>query len=398
MQIPSFSKSEHQWRLVRTITLAVATTLLFTTVGCDSGGSETFTASGVVVNSTDRGVDNAEISFSQDGSSVQTTTANDTGRYEIQGLNGGDYEVNINAPGYNETTFTASVNSNTTLPEQELLGPADVSGSVASATTGEALSQAEVAFTFGQDPDTSRSEADLITTTNSAGEYDIQSAPTGGYVCVIRAPGFLPAIVPDIEFEPGENDLGQTSTSESLEEGQVRIVLEWGENPSDLDSHLTGPAADGDRFHVYFANQEPADAGANLDVDDVTSFGPETITITNSRSGTYRYSVYNYSDQSDDGAVGIEESPASVKVFDSDGQQASYSPPPASPGDGNTWRVLEIDGGSLTLDDNSGDTFGYFSAESSSDVTIFSRPKNSKHTRSQESTLRRIFDRPLDSF
>lgn len=60
--------------------------------------------------------------------------------------------------------------------------------------------------------------------------------------------------------------------------------------------------------------------------------------------------------------------------------------------------MLEIDGGSLTLDDNSGDTFGYFSAESSGDVTIFSRSKNSKHTRRQENTLRQIFDRPLDSF
>ena len=377
--------------------LAMTGALLVTTPGCDLSSSDTYTVSGTIVNSTERGVDNAELTFSQGGSAAQTTTTNDSGYYEVSGLDEGEYDVSVSAGGYDATSFTVSVASNTTIPNQTLLGSANVSGTVANATNGEGLANAEVAFTFGgEDADTSRSAADLITTTDSDGNYSINNAPTGNFVCVIRAPGYIPAIVPDVSFEEGENDLGQASSSETLEDGEVRIVLEWGENPSDLDSHLTGPDGSGGRFHVYYSNQEPAGAGANLDVDDVTSYGPETITITDFRSGTYRYSVFNFSNQSDDGAVGIDESPARVTVYDSHGQRASYSPPTAETGDGNTWRVLEIDGGSVTFNDNGGDTFGYYNASGSGDMDTFNKGMNMGPRLKQD--RKELFDRPVSPF
>lgn len=381
------------------LALAMTGALLFTLSGCDLSSSDTYTVSGTIVNSTERGVDNAELTFSQGGSAAQTTTTNDSGYYEVSGLDEGDYDVSVSAGGYDETTFTVSVTSNTTIPNQALLGSANVSGTVANASNGQALANAEVAFTFGgQDADTSRTAADLITTTNSDGSYSISNAPTGNFVCVIRAPGYIPAVIPDIDFEEGSNDLGQTSSSETLSEGQVRIVLEWGETPSDLDSHLTGPDGSGGRFHVFYRDEEyPADSStAFLDVDDTSSFGPETITINQFRDGTYRYSVFNYSDQSDDGAVEIDESPARVTVYDSHGQRASYSAPAAEMGDGNTWRVLEIDGGSVTFDDNGGDTFGYYNASGSGDMDTFN--KGMKMGPRLKQDRKELFDRPVSPF
>jgi hypothetical protein len=96
----------------------------------------------------------------------------------------------------------------------------------------------------------------------------------------------------------GQANGGQNFSIAPVGSGDLtRIVLTWGLNPSDLDSHLTGPAIGGDRFHVYFVNRTYSEGGvtyAELDVDDVSSFGPETISIYEQIAGTYRYSVHDY--------------------------------------------------------------------------------------------------------
>jgi uncharacterized protein YfaP (DUF2135 family) len=40
----------------------------------------------------------------------------------------------------------------------------------------------------------------------------------------------------------------------------VRIVLDWKANPSDLDSHLTGPVSSGNgKFHIYYYQKNVPD-------------------------------------------------------------------------------------------------------------------------------------------
>ncbi|TPW17201.1 MAG: hypothetical protein FD130_750 [Halothiobacillaceae bacterium] len=83
--------------------------------------------------------------------------------------------------------------------------------------------------------------------------------------------------------------------------GSAKIKLTWGENPDDLDSHLTGPVeGSATRFHVYFGSKgsQAAAPYAELDVDDTSSFGPEIITINRFTPGLYRYSVHHYSGSS----------------------------------------------------------------------------------------------------
>lgn len=55
----------------------------------------------------------------------------------------------------------------------------------------------------------------------------------------------------------------------------------------DLDSHLIGPTPAGGEFHVFYSHKIENEA-AELDVDDTSSYGLETITIYQLIPATYR--------------------------------------------------------------------------------------------------------------
>jgi hypothetical protein len=128
--------------------------------------------------------------------------------------------------------------------------------------------------------------------------------------------------------------------------GQFRLVLSWGALPTDLDSHLWTPDIEGTVHHIYFSNKMSAYSlpFAGLDVDDVTSYGPETTTINTFYPGTYYYSIYNYS-----GSPDIITSDAFVMAFDQFGPIASISVPIT--GTGLWWHVYEIDDSMITVVD-----------------------------------------------
>ncbi|WP_420178045.1 invasin domain 3-containing protein [Morganella morganii] len=75
-----------------------------------------------------------------------------------------------------------------------------------------------------------------------------------------------------------------------------RIILQWSENPRDLDSYLLVPPASGSgsRIKVNYQNKTPSGADASLDKDQTTAPGIETITMTKSHKGTYTYYVQNF--------------------------------------------------------------------------------------------------------
>jgi len=123
----------------------------------------------------------------------------------------------------------------------------------------------------------------------------------------------------------------------------IQLKLTWGQNPSDLDSHLTGPDAAAGRFHVYYRQKNyplgalPASAEVNLDVDDVTSFGPEFITVRTLRPGTYKYSVHHFA-----GAGNTRTSPTRVELL-INGNLTIYTPPATGwAGVGDVWQVLTL--------------------------------------------------------
>lgn len=92
--------------------------------------------------------------------------------------------------------------------------------------------------------------------------------------------------------------------SPSLAGNSMRFILQWTDEPKDLDLHLQG-----DGFHVSYRNMR-AGGQATLDQDEQEGFGPETITLKSvSRDQRYHVSVVNYS-----GDASINES-AKVLVY-----------------------------------------------------------------------------------
>ncbi len=121
----------------------------------------------------------------------------------------------------------------------------------------------------------------------------------------------------------------------------MQFTLTWGENPGDLDSHLWTPTMDGSSYHIYYASRGDSSAApyVDLDVDDVTSYGPEHITIYDEFPGTYMYAIYHFSGSGD-----ISTSDAEVGILESDGTVQNFSVPGAAASANWWWHVCNIDG------------------------------------------------------
>ncbi|MEI6048286.1 MAG: hypothetical protein WCS03_05265 [Bacteroidota bacterium] len=234
--------------------------------------------------------------------------------------------------------------------KETLVEKTTISGIIVNSQNGLGLTNATISFCKPFDHGlTATPEVVFVVTTNSTGQYTTDQAIVGTYTIMIQAVNFFTLYIDNFVVATG---LGSTfdpiTLVQTLSGAVLRIVLTWGETPSDLDSHLTGPTADPlTRFHVYFSvdSYNPANATTpivNLDVDNTTNFGPETTTINIWQVGTYRYSIFNYSDQSSSGGAGIKSSPAAVKVYGTTGLLKSYSPPTFPASGGNTWVVFEI--------------------------------------------------------
>ncbi|GIU50420.1 YfaP family protein [Shewanella sp. KT0246] len=128
------------------------------------------------------------------------------------------------------------------------------------------------------------------------------------------------------------------STCLVLSEALTKVTLNWGETPSDLDSHLYITDVNGDQEHVYFADPSVTigETVIYLDVDDTSSFGPEVISIPDFPiEGRYDYYVHNYS-----GAPDIN--PVMTRVeFIFDNQQHLFTPP--TDGISEWWHVAKVE-------------------------------------------------------
>jgi hypothetical protein len=216
-----------------------------------------------------------------------------------------------------------------------------ISGTIINSQTGDGLANVTISLTQDESA-TSGVNASIKETTDASGYFNIENVPVGTYFCIIEADDYITRIVDNVEIIEGVNELYTQTIVATPEIGSLRIILNWGENPFDLDSHLTGPASDNvSRFHMYFSYKTP-DINVDLDVDDTYSYGPETTTIHAFMNGTYRFSVHNYSDQSETGGAGIASSPARVEIYTDAGLVGTYNAPIFT-GSGNTWRVFEIE-------------------------------------------------------
>jgi hypothetical protein len=180
------------------------------------------------------------------------------------------------------------------------------------------------------------------------GSYSFNGIPAGTYTVFIDGgQGWLDAYFSVVCVGGADSPKQQGATSEELGANEFRVVLSWGLLPEDLDAHLSGPASPGesdtgavDTFHVYYA--APSSTSSFLDVDDVTSEGPETVTVSRMEPGLYRYSLHDYTNREASFSDAMSASGARVQLFVGNGRFESFDIPLGQPG--TVWTVFELDG------------------------------------------------------
>ncbi|ALS25414.1 SLH domain-containing protein [Paenibacillus naphthalenovorans] len=148
--------------------------------------------------------------------------------------------------------------------------------------------------------------------TDSNGRYSVD-LPPGIYTGELSKPGFITTYLVGVSASNVRNTNENATAIRVAAAHEIRIVLTWGERPRDLDSHLVGPIPNGGVFHTWYADRIHSVSGAvyaDLDHDDVTSYGPETTTIRQLVDGTYRFYVHNFS-----GETNMRESGAHIEVY-----------------------------------------------------------------------------------
>jgi hypothetical protein len=327
---------------------------------------------GKLLNSTGRPVQNAVVKLLAGNTTKYQVNSNQSGEFNFSNVAEGNYAISISADRYVQYSDQIQLNSDNNIV-CNILGSANIQGTIIDSQTGRGLSGATVSFLADQNA-TSSQNPDLIATTNSSGVFSILNGPTGSYAGFFEASGFFLRKVQTVTFNSGTNTFTPITLVDKPDAGQWRIILNWGASPADLDAHLTGPASSTTRFHIYFSSK--VSTYADLDVDDVSSYGPETTTIRSFLSGTYRYSVHNYTNRySTTGGSGIASSPAVVEIYDSNGLIRSFTAPTFS-GSGDTWRVFEIVVSGTTATVNTKNV--YVLATSTTDTNIFKKGEENK--------------------
>jgi len=128
-----------------------------------------------------------------------------------------------------------------------------------------------------------------------------------------------------------------------LAANELRVVLTWGAQPPDLDSHLYGPPSAND-FHVYYFAPSALPYAA-LDRDDTDGRGPETVTLRVQSAGTHVYAVHDFTNQLSTTSSVLGASGARVQVYRSSGLAADFTVPNLP---GTLWTVFTLDGGTIT--------------------------------------------------
>jgi len=154
-------------------------------------------------------------------------------------------------------------------------------------------------------------------------------------------------IITDIKTEilAGTIFYNRISISPEMALENVRIILDWGRNPDDLDVHLTKDK----KYHISYRNMKATDDGeARLDRDDTDSWGPETITIRETETDAhYEFWVHDFSNRTDENSKKLSKSKAVVKIYANNKLQYQIKVPEGDRG--NKWHIFTIDDGIINL-------------------------------------------------
>ncbi|XP_055355537.1 uncharacterized protein LOC129600903 isoform X2 [Paramacrobiotus metropolitanus] len=288
------------------------------------------------------------------GESFRSTETSDAAGEFALSLPSATYIFHFELSGY----YTAVMHNKTVTAHQELIlepilyinrrfiGLGVASGLISNAFTGMPESDVDLQFREG----INAVYGNVVATAKTVNGSWSVNLPTGHYTAAANKPSFTPMTF-TVVILGGIVRANQNSViSPVIGSEETRFVLKWGETPLDLDLHIRGPN-DGimERMHVYWPKwlMVSPDGHTNLDVDDVSSYGPETITVTKQLSGVYRVSVHDYTYRQQVNNDGLPNSGATLEMYRGARQVGQYFVP--SNHNGTVWSVLEMDGQEVTV-------------------------------------------------
>ena len=299
------------------------------------------TASFEVYGVNEGAIDNTSIQIYSGSNLVKTGTIDD-GYCIFENLELGTYRVVINAEGYIPYEGTFRLKKNNEVVEKSIglvrNGVGELNGTVVSATTGYALSNTNINIRKGYE--IQNGEIVRTITADSSGNFKI-NLEAGYYTIEAYIEGYTTSYI-GIIMVGSTCVTKRIELSPSMQSDSYRVVLSWGALPSDLDSHLFGYLENGSNYHVYYSNKNAYSNGeriANLDVDDTTSYGPETTTFVIDTKGKYEYYIDWYS-----GSGTWASCQGNVKVYNGDRLVYEFNAPNNNSQSGS-WKVFTIENG-----------------------------------------------------
>lgn len=269
--------------------------------------------------------------------------------------NQGTYDVSVFTYGYlGRTVKNVEVGRGVTtyLSKSRLLSINDkntqVSGRITDAVTGEVISNAVIRVRRDHNNTsgayvTSADGSTFTITADENGQFATTALPVGYYTLELTKDGYITQYA---DILVGIGDYNELTMSQVLRDDDYRIVLKWGNDPRDLDSHVVGTLSSGDMFHTYYSDKSQYDGDTevcNLDLDDTDGNGPETITLKPTTIEPYYYYIYRYS-----GEGTLASSGAHIEVFRGE-KRIKTMDVPADQGDGDYWNVFAIVNGTLVV-------------------------------------------------
>ena len=325
-------------------------------VDCCSSGSAII--KGTVEDYDSEALTGVSVTFAKSGTTSSTVATIDNGTYSKSTFSSGTYTLTYTKNGYIETSQSATLTADDETLEVglvQLFPDTCASAGTISGTIKDAVSESgvtDVSLSARSGLDATSGTIVKTATSDSSGNYSLSSMSTGWYTIQTSKSGYT-ATTFNV-FACGDQSEQNGSISTTLSSGSLRIVLSWKSNV-DLDAHLTGPDNASGRFHVYhrqkrfhYDNNSYSSSGSSSDnvtqdTDSVYGYeGPETITVSAVRSGTYRYYVHNFDNAGQQNHMGLYKSKASVKVYHSslsDGLTKFKAPNMA----GDLWTVFDFD-------------------------------------------------------
>ena len=352
----------------------------YTTNGFTTSPSGSGTISGTVKQGSSA-LSGVSVALSIYGTTVTTETSDSNGAFSQSSLGLGVYSLTYTKSGYLEAIQSGTLatdNQTLVVATQTMISDGcsdagDISGTIKNAVTGDEIQGVAIILRNGLNTRSGNTISGKTATTDGNGAYTLSSVDPGSYTIQTSKDNLISTYFNVISCSGLSNK--NSNMSDELAEGAMVIVVSW-EGTEDFDSHLEIPCTSGtcsgsdadDKSHLWWkVNQTSAETYSGVSTKDYhnytdivssgdyvtldqdntdgsaspcgSSCGPETITISKIRSGTYRYHVYAYDQSSSTSSRHIADNGTVVQVFYNN-SSTNFDVPSTV---GNLWTVFDFD-------------------------------------------------------